>query len=83
MAAVTVVSQAQDDVIGNRRMRTLKITGVSGDTYDLGWNIVDTVLPEPGTITAITRSAIAPNGTRLTFTSSGAYTALPIEIKGR
>ena len=83
MAAVTVNSK-KFNVAGSMRENFYNITGVTGDTLDVGLYNVRAVIMEPGALTSYTLTADTPakGQTRITFTSSGAYTAADLVVKG-
>ena len=83
MAAVTVNSK-KFNVAGSMRENFYNITGVTGDTLDVGMYTVKAVLMEPNVLTSYTLTADTPakGQTRITFTSSGAFTSADVVVKG-
>ena len=85
MAAVTVVGSPVYNVVGSRRSQLYRVTGNTTNTLDIGLRTINEVNVEPNATNSptITFAALSPGpGTRITFTSGGAFTNVGIEIIG-
>lgn len=77
MAEVTQPSACDFNIAGRRRQQSYRVTGATGDTLSTGLISIKEVLVEPGTITAV-----AISGGTVTFTASGAFTNLGVQVIG-
>ncbi len=84
MAAVTVNGSPYYNVTGSKKSQLYNISGANGDTLTVGYNTVNKVNPDPGTITSTTVAAGTVQGTSvITFvTGGGAFTTQNVEVIG-
>jgi hypothetical protein len=82
MAALTPNSNPRYNVSGSFKDQFYNITGNSGDTLLVGLISVRQVIVDPNIITGYTVTA-QPNGqSLLTFTASGPFTGVNVQVIG-
>lgn len=85
MAAVTQNGTAVFNVAGSKRQQFYNITGNNGQTLDVGMtNVLQVNTGAPSVITSWSAAKGTPNvgQSRITFTSTGAFTSVPVEVIG-
>ena len=84
MAAVTQNTTPVFNVVGKLRQQFYNITGVSTNTLDVGMDNVLKVNTDGVVVTsyAVTQQTPQVGSTRITFTSTGTYTAINVEVLG-
>ncbi len=83
MAAVTIVGSPVYNVVGSRRSQLYRVTGTTTNTLDIGLRTINEINVEPTATNPPTVTFAAQGqGTRITFTSGGAFTNVGLEVIG-
>lgn len=83
MAAVTQTISPRYNVSGSFREQFYSLSGADTNTLKVGLNTINQVVIEPSTITGYSVASNGPgSGSTITFSASGAFTAVQVTVIG-